>query len=65
MCRTASSSHPLHLGEALPLKAIELLILEGLADLHHPVGPEVEDDDQDVEMEDDEDAQVRIFLFPF
>ena len=32
-----------YLGEALPLKLVEFLVLKGLADLHNPVRPEVED----------------------
>lgn len=31
-----------HLGEALSVKGVEVLVLEGFADLHHPVCSEVE-----------------------
>jgi hypothetical protein len=33
-----------HLGEAFPLKFVEFLVLQGLADLDHPVRSEIEDD---------------------
>jgi hypothetical protein len=31
-----------NLWEALSIEGIKLLVLKGLADLHHPVGPEIE-----------------------